>query len=135
MEKSIGSIVTKIDAVLAKLETMERGRNKRKATMSKILGTITESDGRKYYEELDLFSIEFCFLDVDEFTLRFLKEKARQFGFLFSLQFVPKAQCQGSPKIPKRAFHSFFSKTLILYFSLSISHLKTLKRTIENGTP
>ena len=54
MEKSIGSIVTKIDAVLAKLETMERGRNKRKATMSKILGTITESDGRKYYEELDL---------------------------------------------------------------------------------
>ena len=48
MEKSIGSIVTKIDAVLAKLETMERGRNKRKATMSKILGTITESDGRKY---------------------------------------------------------------------------------------
>jgi len=45
MEKSIGSIVTKIDTVLAKLETMERGRNKRKATMSKILGTITESDG------------------------------------------------------------------------------------------
>ena len=49
MEKSIGSIVTKIDAVLAKLETMERGRNKRKATMSKILGTITESDGRKQH--------------------------------------------------------------------------------------
>ena len=61
MEKSIGSIVTKIDAVLAKLETMERGRNKRKATMSKILGTITESDGCKY-EELDLFFIEFRFL-------------------------------------------------------------------------
>lgn len=71
MEKSIGSIVTKIDAVLAKLETMERGRNKRKATMSKILGTITESDGRKYYEELDLFSIEFCFLAVNEFSLGF----------------------------------------------------------------
>ena len=47
MEKSIGSIVTKIDAVLAKLETMERGRNKRKQKMSEILGTITENDGSK----------------------------------------------------------------------------------------
>ena len=49
MEKSVGSIVTKIDAVLAKLETMERGRNKRKQTMSKILGTITENDSSKPY--------------------------------------------------------------------------------------
>lgn len=47
MEKSVGSIVTKIDAVLAKLETMERGRNKRRQTMSKILGTITENEGSK----------------------------------------------------------------------------------------
>ncbi len=47
MERSIGSIVSKIDAVLAKLETMEKGRVKRKQTMSKILGTITEDDGGK----------------------------------------------------------------------------------------
>lgn len=58
MEHSVGSIVSKIDAVLAKLETMEKGRAKRKATMSKILGTITEDDGtddatkRKNMEEL-----------------------------------------------------------------------------------
>eukprot|EP00094_Tigriopus_californicus_P009732 TCALIF_09381-PA protein Name:"Similar to PKD2 Polycystin-2 (Bos taurus)" AED:0.09 eAED:0.09 QI:23/1/1/1/0.9/0.90/11/108/699 len=45
MEHSIGSIVTKIDAVLIKLESMEKGKTKRKATMSKILGAITEDDG------------------------------------------------------------------------------------------
>ena len=44
MEKSVGSICTKIDAVLAKLETMEKGRNKRKSAMTKILGTITNND-------------------------------------------------------------------------------------------
>ena len=48
MEHSIGSIVTKIDAVLVKLETMEKGKDKRKATMSKILTTITEDDGGTY---------------------------------------------------------------------------------------
>ena len=49
MEKSIGSIVTKIDAVLAKLETMERGKNKRKQKMTEILGTITENDGSESF--------------------------------------------------------------------------------------
>ena len=44
MEKSVGSICTKIDAVLAKLETMEKGRNKRKQAMSKILGHMTAGD-------------------------------------------------------------------------------------------
>ena len=44
MEKSVGSICTKIDAVLAKLETMEKGRNKRKQAMSKILGHMTTDD-------------------------------------------------------------------------------------------
>lgn len=44
MEHSIGSIVSKIDAVLVKLEAMERAKSKRRETMSKILDSITESD-------------------------------------------------------------------------------------------
>ena len=47
MEHSIGSIVSKIDAVLIKLESMEKNKHRRKATMSKILGTITEDDTSK----------------------------------------------------------------------------------------
>ena len=39
MEKSVGSICTKIDAVLAKLETMEKGKNKRK----KLFDTMTSN--------------------------------------------------------------------------------------------
>ena len=42
MEHSIGSIVSKIDAVLVKLEAMERAKAKRRETMSKILESITE---------------------------------------------------------------------------------------------
>ena len=42
MEHSIGSIVSKIDAVLVKLEAMERAKSKRRETMSKILDSITE---------------------------------------------------------------------------------------------
>jgi polycystin 2 len=45
MEHSIGSIVSKIDAVLVKLEAMERAKSKRRETMSKILDSITENDG------------------------------------------------------------------------------------------
>ncbi|ELT89098.1 hypothetical protein CAPTEDRAFT_41300, partial [Capitella teleta] len=45
MEHSIGSIVSKIDAVLVKLEAMEKAKSKRRETMSKILDSITESDG------------------------------------------------------------------------------------------
>lgn len=45
LEHSIGSIVSKIDAVLLKLEGMEKGKVKRRETMSKILNTITENDG------------------------------------------------------------------------------------------
>ena len=45
METSIGSIVSKIDTVLIKLETLEKSKAKRKAAMSKILGTITEGAG------------------------------------------------------------------------------------------
>lgn len=58
LEHSIGSIVSKIDAVLVKLDTMEKTRHKRRETMGKILDTITENDGmdettkRKQMEKL-----------------------------------------------------------------------------------
>ena len=42
MEHSIGSIVSKIDAVLVKLELMEKAKLKRRETMGKILDSITE---------------------------------------------------------------------------------------------
>lgn len=42
MEHSIGSIVSKIDAVLAKLEAMEKAKIKRRETMGMILDSITE---------------------------------------------------------------------------------------------
>ncbi len=44
MEHSVGSIVSKIDAVLIKLESMEKNKHRRKDTMNKILGTIQEDD-------------------------------------------------------------------------------------------
>ena len=47
MELSIGSIVSKIDAVLGKLEGMDRGKARRKQTMNKILNSITgDEDGK-----------------------------------------------------------------------------------------
>ncbi|XP_018023502.1 polycystin-2 [Hyalella azteca] len=58
LEHSIGSIVSKIDAVLVKLGTMEKTKNKRRDVMSKILDTITENDSldeaekRKHMEKL-----------------------------------------------------------------------------------
>ena len=48
LETAIGSIVTKIDAVLVKLEKMESHKNKRKAAVSKIMGTINENEGGRY---------------------------------------------------------------------------------------
>lgn len=45
MEHSIGSIVSKIDAVLVKLEAMEKAKLKRRETMGKILDSITEVRG------------------------------------------------------------------------------------------
>ena len=44
METVINSIVTKIDAVLVKLEKSDLSKNRRKAAVSKILGTINEND-------------------------------------------------------------------------------------------
>ena len=47
LETVINSIVTKIDAVLVKLEKTDVTRNKRKAAVTKILGTINENDAGK----------------------------------------------------------------------------------------
>ena len=42
MEISIGGIVSKIDAVLVKLEAMEKAKAKRRETIGKLLDNITE---------------------------------------------------------------------------------------------
>lgn len=42
MEHSIGSIVSKIDAVLVKLEAMEKAKLKRRETMAKLLDSIAD---------------------------------------------------------------------------------------------
>jgi hypothetical protein len=47
MEMSIGSIVTKIDVVLIKLDQMERSRNKKRALMGQMMTTITEDPDSK----------------------------------------------------------------------------------------
>ncbi|XP_045137075.1 polycystin-2-like isoform X3 [Portunus trituberculatus] len=58
LEHSIGSIVSKIDAVLVKLDHMEKNKHKRKETMGKLLDTITENDDmddttkRKHMEQM-----------------------------------------------------------------------------------
>lgn len=42
VEHSIGSIVSKIDAVLLKLEAMDKAKIKRRETMTKLLDSISE---------------------------------------------------------------------------------------------
>jgi len=42
MEHSIGSIVSKIDAVLVKLEAMEKAKLKRRETMARLLDSIAD---------------------------------------------------------------------------------------------
>ena len=71
MEHSIGSIVSKIDTVLVKLDHMERAKSKRKAAMSKILGTITEDDGSKSR-------------NLPYFFVNFLENQIFVYGFLFT---------------------------------------------------
>ena len=57
MEKAINSIVTKIDTVLMKLEKMQAHKNKRKAAMSRIIGTINENEeGRNSFITLQKWS-------------------------------------------------------------------------------
>jgi hypothetical protein len=49
MENGIGSIVTKIDAVLLKLDSMESGKARRRMAMNKMLNSITENeDGERF---------------------------------------------------------------------------------------
>ena len=47
MEHSIGSIVSKIDAVLVKLEAMEKAKLKRRETMAKLLDSIADVSDEK----------------------------------------------------------------------------------------
>lgn len=54
MEHSIGSIVSKIDAVLVKLEAMEKAKLKRRETMAKLLDSIAEVDLLLYLFNLQL---------------------------------------------------------------------------------
>ena len=45
MEKSVGTIVTKIDAVIVKLEAMEKNKAKKREAMSRILETMHKEEG------------------------------------------------------------------------------------------
>ncbi|XP_039274381.2 polycystin-2-like protein 1 [Styela clava] len=60
MEHSIGSIVSKIDAVIVKLEAMERAKLKRRETMGKLLDSINEDKPMERYvkEEFDQLVLE-----------------------------------------------------------------------------
>ena len=63
METVINSIVTKIDAVLVKLEKSDLSKNRRKAAVSKILGTINENDAGDFCPSI-LNRIFYCFLYI-----------------------------------------------------------------------
>ena len=45
MEKSVGTIVTKIDAVIVKLEAMEKNKAKKREAMSRILEQMDDGEG------------------------------------------------------------------------------------------
>ena len=47
MERSVGSIVTKIDAVIVKLEGMEKNKAKKREAMTRILETMDDGEGGK----------------------------------------------------------------------------------------
>ena len=44
MERSVGSIVTKIDAVIVKLEGMEKNKAKKREAMSRILEQMDDGE-------------------------------------------------------------------------------------------
>lgn len=66
MEHSIGSIVSKIDAVIVKLEAMERAKLKRKEVLGRLLDGVTEVTHmcRKKANSSCKFAVSFysCFL-------------------------------------------------------------------------
>ena len=45
MEKSVGSIVTKISAVIVKLEGMEKNKAKKREAMTRILESMDQGEG------------------------------------------------------------------------------------------
>ena len=47
MERSVGSIVTKIDAVIVKLEGMEKNKAKKREAMTRILEQMDDEEGGK----------------------------------------------------------------------------------------
>ena len=47
MEHSIGSIVSKIDAVIVKLEGMERAKLKRRDVLGKLMDGVVEVSGHR----------------------------------------------------------------------------------------
>ena len=57
MEHSIGSIVSKIDAVLVKLEAMEKAKLKRRETMAKLLDSIADVSRHLVLSQRKLFSV------------------------------------------------------------------------------
>lgn len=82
MEHSIGSIVSKIDAVLVKLEAMEKAKLKRRETMGKILDSITEVNYNTVWQIMSLTNASFpkCL----NFILKFLwKSCIATIDFLF----------------------------------------------------
>ena len=42
MEQSIGSVVSKIEAVIVKLEAMERAKTKRRESVNRLLSSVNE---------------------------------------------------------------------------------------------
>jgi len=44
VEHSIGTIVHKVDSVLLKLEMLDKGKSKRRETITKLLSTVSEED-------------------------------------------------------------------------------------------
>ena len=49
MERSVGSIVTKIDAVIVKLEGMEKNKAKKREAMTRILEQMDDEEGGKWH--------------------------------------------------------------------------------------
>ena len=48
MERSVGSIVTKIDAVIVKLEGMEKNKAKKREAMSRILEQMDDGEEGRF---------------------------------------------------------------------------------------
>ncbi|XP_063713184.1 polycystin-2-like isoform X2 [Symsagittifera roscoffensis] len=69
MEHSIGSIVSKIDAVLVKLEAMEKMRLKRKETMGKLLDHLNEQQNPDNEQMEQLVRQELEQLDADKLSV------------------------------------------------------------------